>query len=366
MHTACICFHYAHPQGQWSIGIFRGPSPWQLSPVESWSPAANTPSAWPAANPVISCATRSSHPASFVADPFLVHTPRSGAPDTLHVFFESKTLANMQGDIGCAVSVDGGRSFKHLGIVLDEPWHLSYPFVFQYAGSYYMMPEGAKGGALRLYRADPFPTRWVEETVMIDQPLVDSSLVPPDVAESAGLGGGGRWFLFTSNQRAKASKRCRQLEIWSAPALHGPWSLHPASPVRAWVQGSRMAGRPIVVGGKLYRFGQDCGATYGGSMRVFLVTKLDESQYEEVEVPEGLGFDPASGRVGESGWNAARHHHMDAQQLPTGAPPPCDFLSRGRRECLRLEACVVPEREQAAGALRVPWLERFDVPSGII
>lgn len=315
-----LCFLPLFPfQGQWSIGIFRGASPWHLVPAESWSPAANTPSAWPAANPVISCATPGPTTATFVADPFLVHTPRSGAPDTLHVFFESKTLANMQGDIGCAVSTDGGRSFKHVGIVLDEPWHLSYPFVFQHQGKHYMLPEGAKSGTLRLYRAEPFPTKWVLDKVLVDQPLVDASLVPPELAAEAGTGSGDHWFMFASNQRAKASKRCRQLEIWMAPSLHGPWTLHPASPVREWMQGSRMAGRPIVVNGKLYRFGQDCGATYGGSMRIFRVTKLDSSQYEEEEVDGAFldqMSDPTSGRQGESGWNAARHHHMDAQQLP--------------------------------------------------
>ena len=38
----------------------------------------------------------------------------------------------LQGDIGAAVSVNGGASFHHLGLVLDEPFHLSYPFVFEH------------------------------------------------------------------------------------------------------------------------------------------------------------------------------------------------------------------------------------------
>ena len=40
----------------------------------------------------------------------------------------------MQGDIGVAESTDGGISWRHLGIALDEEWHLSYPFVFSYNG----------------------------------------------------------------------------------------------------------------------------------------------------------------------------------------------------------------------------------------
>ena len=49
-----------------------------------------------------------------------------------------------QGDIGVAVSEDSGLTWKHLGIALDEPWHLSYPFLFRWEGQVYMMPEASK------------------------------------------------------------------------------------------------------------------------------------------------------------------------------------------------------------------------------
>lgn len=38
----------------------------------------------------------------------------------------------MQGDIGVAKSVDKGATWEQLGIALDEEWHLSYPYVFNY------------------------------------------------------------------------------------------------------------------------------------------------------------------------------------------------------------------------------------------
>jgi len=40
--------------------------------------------------------------------------------------------------------VDRGLTWKHLGIALDEPWHLSYPFLFRWEGEVYMMPEASK------------------------------------------------------------------------------------------------------------------------------------------------------------------------------------------------------------------------------
>ncbi len=101
-----------------------------MQPIEQWTPRANTPSAWPVANPVVTCAHMTDQPASFVADPFLWLTSK----DKWHLLFETKTVSNMQGDIGAAESVDGGLTWRPLGVVLDEPWHLSYPFVFEHEG----------------------------------------------------------------------------------------------------------------------------------------------------------------------------------------------------------------------------------------
>lgn len=41
----------------------------------------------------------------------------------------------MQGDIGVARSIDKGATWQQLGIALDEDWHLSYPYVFEYKGN---------------------------------------------------------------------------------------------------------------------------------------------------------------------------------------------------------------------------------------
>jgi hypothetical protein len=49
----------------------------------------------------------------------------------MYMLYESKSVRSGQGDIGAAVSHDGGHTFHHLAVVLDEPWHLSYPFLVQ-------------------------------------------------------------------------------------------------------------------------------------------------------------------------------------------------------------------------------------------
>lgn len=52
-------------QGSWSIGIFKGPSPFELVPLEAASPRQDTAVAWPAANPVLTCASVTDAPSNF-------------------------------------------------------------------------------------------------------------------------------------------------------------------------------------------------------------------------------------------------------------------------------------------------------------
>lgn len=52
----------------------------------------------------------------------------------LYLFYETKNSITMQGDIGVAKSLDKGATWQQLGVALDEDWHLSFPYVFDYHG----------------------------------------------------------------------------------------------------------------------------------------------------------------------------------------------------------------------------------------
>ena len=72
-----------------------------------------------------------------------------------------------------------GQEYKFLGVVLDEPFHLSYPFVFENNGQIY----GAKHTLykIRLYRC-VVSMYWQLETVLIQQvSAADSMLIPVEI-----------------------------------------------------------------------------------------------------------------------------------------------------------------------------------------
>ncbi|XP_042018054.1 glucosamine inositolphosphorylceramide transferase 1-like [Salvia splendens] len=290
-------------EGSWAIGVYYGDSPFSLKPIEEMNIWKEKSAAWPVANPVVTCASlsHSGFPSNFVADPFLFQHG-----DVLYLFFETKNSITMEGDIGVARSVDKGATWEQLGIALDEDWHLSYPYVFEYNGNIYMMPEGSVKGDLRLYRATNFPLKWTLERVVMRKPLVDSFMILHE----------GKYWLFGSDHSGIGVRKNGQLEIWYSISPLGPWRPHKKNPIYNTDKsvGARNGGRPFVYNGNLYRVGQDCGETYGHRIRVFNVTVLTTQDFKEVEVPLGVN-EPVKGR---NSWNGGRNHHLDAQQLSSG------------------------------------------------
>ncbi|KAJ3674661.1 hypothetical protein LUZ60_005277 [Juncus effusus] len=283
-------------EGSWSIGIFYGDSPFSLKPIEQWDIWRNESAAWPVANPVVTCKSLSQIgvPSNFVADPFLFIQG-----DILYLFFETKNSVTLQGDIGAAVSEDRGASWRQLGIVLDEKWHLSYPYVFSDNNQIYMMPEGSKKGDLRLYRAINFPTKWKLEKIIIKKPLVDSFIIKHE----------NRYFIFGSDHTSKNAIKNGELEIYYSDSLFSNFKPHKKNPVlnKDKSLGARNAGRPFLYKGNLYRSGQNCGQTYGQSIKIFRIDKLTIDEYEETEVD----FRFEKSNKGINSWNNARYHQLD-------------------------------------------------------
>ncbi|TVU45652.1 hypothetical protein EJB05_05143, partial [Eragrostis curvula] len=290
-------------EGSWSAGVFLGDSPFSLTPIEDWGISSDEGAAWPVANPVVTCADveEAGFASSFVANPFLFIQG-----DSIYMFFETKNPITSQGDIAAAVSKDSGATWQQLGIVLDEEWHLSYPYIFSYENKTYMMPESSKNGNLRIYRATDFPLKWTLEKVLLEKPLVDSVII--NFQDS--------YWLLGSDLSSYSSKRTGDLSIWYSSSPLGPWTPHKQNPIHSTDNRSRArnGGRPFIYNGNLYRIGKDNGGGSGHGIQVFKVEVLSINEYMEVEVPFVLDK-PLKGR---NSWNGARSHHLDVQQLPSG------------------------------------------------
>ena len=273
---------FAKKTAEFSIGIYTGENPFNLASPENIE------------NPILTAADVTDRMADYVADPFMVR--KDGM---WFMFFEVVNSRTKQGDIGLAVSKDG-FNFVYKQIVLDEPFHLSYPYVFQWKGCYYMIPESQAANSVRLYRAKHFPTEWSFVKTLLIGNYKDSSIFRHR----------DKWWLFAGSDYKHNDKLC----LFYADNLMGPWLEHPRSPI---VEGdphiARPAGRVISFGNKIIRFAQDDYPEYGNQVRAFEISQLTTTNYREKEF-QASPILKASG----SGWNAAGMHHIDAHQIAPG------------------------------------------------
>jgi hypothetical protein len=155
--------------------------------------------------------------------------------------------------------------------VLEEPWHLSYPFVFEHAGEIWMIPESSADRSVRLYRADRFPDRWVQEAILLtDIAASDATVIRHD----------GAFWMFAATRDGFGSWS-DTLSLFHADRLHGPWAAHPANPVLVDRAAARPAGAMVVRNGRLWRPVQDCTAGYGCGIGLAEVTRLDREGFEQ-------------------------------------------------------------------------------------
>ena len=263
----------------WSIGIYVGSSPLGLKP-----PEGNV-------NPVLTSRDVTDREAEFVADPFMVREN-----STWYMFFEVVDSETGQGDIGLAMSRDGFH-WKYVKIVLDEPFHLSYPYVFKWRNHYYMIPESGDACEVRLYQASEFPAKWIYVKTLLHGCYRDPSIFHYN----------GTWWIYVYEERGV-------LRLFYSENLTGPWIEHPESPiVRCNLHSARPGGRVIVLGGKVIRFAQDDYAGYGKAVRAFEVLVLSEMEYVERELSESPVLKPSG-----SGWNSDGMHNLDAHMTDNG------------------------------------------------
>jgi hypothetical protein len=229
--------------------------------------------------------------AKFVADPFLV---KEG--ETWNLFFEVYNNETQQGDLAVATS-QNTWTWNYEKVILDEPFHLSYPYVFKSDGDYYLIPESFEANSIRLYKADSFPTEWsYVKTLVEGRDYVDNSIIFFD----------RKWWLFSSVTSNDT------LYLHYADSLTGPWKEHPQSPIVADnVHKSRPSGRLLIYNGKLYRFTMDIDPPVGThQVMVYEITEITSTSYFE-KLAQEAPIVKASG----SGWNSQAMHQLDPVQV---------------------------------------------------
>lgn len=204
----------------------------------------------------------------FWADPFIAE--KDGRK---FIFFEELSPVTTRGHIAAIEIFSDGRLGEPIN-VLTRDYHLSYPFLFEYEDSLYMVPECAESGRVEVFRCEEFPQRWESHTVLLDGVRAfDPTLIEHD----------GMWWMFITMQHDGNSVN-DELHLFFATSPFDEWTPHPLNPVKLDVRSARPAGAIFRDNGKLLRPAQDCSGRYGRAISIQEVRCMTPEKYEEVEL----------------------------------------------------------------------------------
>ncbi len=247
-------------------------------------------------------------PDRFWADPFA--WSRDGCR---FVFFEEFPFATRIGRISV---LELGSDLRPKGPavpVIDEPRHLSYPFLFEHRDRLYMIPESAGSGRVDLYRCTRFPFEWTWDRTLIDGvQAADATLVEHE----------GRWWIFCAARIGKARINQSLFAFHADSPLSDRWVPHHHNPLVLDYACGRPGGRMFWDGdGRLVRPAQDSVPRYGYGLRLQVVDNLTPERFAERTVWSATG-------KSRGGWRAMHHLDwhaglmvMDAQRLIPKANP---------------------------------------------
>jgi hypothetical protein len=206
-------------------------------------------------------------PGKFWADPFVMQQN-----DEIYIFFEEFEHKIGKGHISHLVCDKDGKILDS-GKVLERPYHLAYPYIFEYKDHLYMIPDSSENHSIELYRCIRFPDQWqFVKTIMNDVVANDTSVIIKD----------NKVWLFTCMTQKEVRWNYDELYIFHSPDLMGDlWTSHRLNPVFSDVRRARSAGKIFEYEGDLFRPSQDCSHHYGRALNINRIEILDEENYSE-------------------------------------------------------------------------------------
>ena len=206
----------------------------------------------------------------FLADPFIL---KEGAET--YCFVEDYDWSKGKGSIA-VYKISNGAPIN-LGIVLEEAFHLSFPYIFRHESKIYMLPESSDNMDIRIYESVEFPTKWKLKTIIKENVSAADSMI---------FRRNGIWWLFSNINPIGGRDCCSELSIfYTDNPIDGKWVPHEKNPVIFDPSFARNGGM-VLDNGSLYRVGQiqTFGTYGGGGVSINQIVELTTSSYKEQSV----------------------------------------------------------------------------------
>ena len=214
-------------------------------------------------------------PNHFFADPFVVKSDKRTV-----CYVEDYDYGKERGCV-TAIEIFDNESYQILGPVIEEPFHMSFPFIFEYDNDLYMIPETSQSKAIRLYKCAQFPLEWVyQKDILSNVSAVDSMMFEHE----------GKWWLLTNMILNENGIHSFQLFAFHSPhPLSEKWIAHERNPLVFDSEIGRNGGILDVDGKSPIRVRQKQGFnSYGSSLTLAEIVDLTTSSYREQEIGQNF------------------------------------------------------------------------------
>lgn len=179
-----------------------------------------------------------------------------------YLFYENFPLDTKKGVISC-VTINDDFTFSSPIDVLEESFHLSFPYVFQDESKIYMIPETYDIQELVLYEAVEFPNQWKKCKTLVKG---DKKFSDPIIFQHNGY----YWLFATVNMY--------EIVIYFSKSLKGPFKPHPINEKQLI---GRNAGGVFLYKDMLIRPVMDCAQGYGKAMELRSIVDLSPTTFSE-------------------------------------------------------------------------------------
>jgi hypothetical protein len=202
----------------------------------------------------------------FYADPF----PITWRGRTF-VFFEELEHHIGKGVIS-AIEFDEAGPTGQVRRILEEPWHLSYPFLIEDKDELWMIPESSTNNDVGLYRCVEFPDKWERHATLLSG---------VELADATVTRHGDLYYMFGAIRDGRGGYS-DTLAIYYAHQLIGPWQPHQKNPIMVDRANARPGGNFVRRDGRLWRPVQDCSHGYGAALGLAEVVELSPSDFSQI------------------------------------------------------------------------------------
>lgn len=204
----------------------------------------------------------------FWADPFVITKENRH-----YIFVEELLYKTNKGHIS-VIEIDSHGNVLDSKKVLEKSYHLSYPFLFDFYDTHYMIPETGANKTIELYKCVAFPHKWE---------FVINLMENISTADVTLFYYNRKWWLFCCMDKSEKNiGMLDELHLFSADCLFTQnWQSHPQNPICTNTRTARPAGKIFIQNEKMYRPSQDCSGIYGRGININEIIKLSETEYEE-------------------------------------------------------------------------------------